>query len=175
MNNFWLIPLLTGCLGWFLIWLFVKSIFFPINGIQIGSYIWKAPIYQMLEKLPLESLAANASQHSFEASIPFVDAQLEDFFRNKLGAKMPMIAMFIGDKTIAQLKSIFMEELQALFPSLMQGIIVEGKATLLKNLSLKWIPILEPVLLKTTQKARWIAFGIGFLWGMALLWIVQHS
>jgi hypothetical protein len=175
MNNLWLIPILTGCLGWFLIWLFVKSFFFPIDGIQFGKFTWKAPVYHLLEKLPLESFVADASQHSFEAVAPFIDKQLEDFFRNKLGAKMPMIAMFIGDKTIAQLKSIFMEELQSLFPQLMNGIIVNGKAHLLKNLANHWIPIIEPNLLKSTRKARWIAFGIGVLWGMALLLIVQHS
>jgi hypothetical protein len=175
MNNFWLIPILTGCLGWFLIWLFVKSFFFPLNGIRLGNFTWKAPIYQLLEKLPLDSLVANASQHSFEAAVPIIDSQLEDFFRNKLGAKMPMIAMFIGDKTIAQLKSIFMEELQDLFPSLMGGIITDGKAILLKNLATKWIPLLEPKLLKATRLARWIAFGIGFGWGFVLLLVLQHS
>lgn len=29
---------------------------------------------------------------------------------------MPMIAMFIGDKTIAQLKTIFIQEIELLFP-----------------------------------------------------------
>jgi uncharacterized membrane protein YheB (UPF0754 family) len=34
---------------------------------------------------------------------------------------MPMIAMFIGDKTIAQLKAVFMQELEALFPVIMKN------------------------------------------------------
>jgi len=31
---------------------------------------------------------------------------------------MPMVSMFIGEKTIQQLKAVFMEELKLLFPSL---------------------------------------------------------
>ncbi|HXO76387.1 MAG TPA: DUF445 family protein, partial [Puia sp.] len=34
---------------------------------------------------------------------------------------MPMIAMFIGDKTIAQLKAVFMQELEELFPVIMKN------------------------------------------------------
>jgi uncharacterized membrane protein YheB (UPF0754 family) len=36
-----------------------------------------------------------------------------------LAAEMPIISMFIGDKTIEQLKSLFMKELESLFPVLM--------------------------------------------------------
>lgn len=36
---------------------------------------------------------------------------------------MPVIAMFVGDKTIAQLKSVFLSELESLFPEIMKGYI----------------------------------------------------
>lgn len=33
---------------------------------------------------------------------------------------MPMLSMFIGDKTINNLKSVFMQELESLFPDVMK-------------------------------------------------------
>ena len=50
--------------------------------------------------------------------MPLVEEQIDHFLRIKLGEQMPMISMFIGDKTIQQLKNIFMEELTTLFPNL---------------------------------------------------------
>jgi uncharacterized membrane protein YheB (UPF0754 family) len=51
--------------------------------------------------------------------MPIVETHIDNFLRNKLAAEMPIISMFIGDKTIEQLKSVFMKELEALFPVLM--------------------------------------------------------
>jgi uncharacterized membrane protein YheB (UPF0754 family) len=39
----------------------------------------------------------------------------------KLAEEMPMISMFIGDKTINQMKGIFIQELQTLFPQIMEN------------------------------------------------------
>ena len=36
---------------------------------------------------------------------------------------MPVISMFIGESTIAELKSVFIEELQSLFPELIKNYI----------------------------------------------------
>ena len=53
--------------------------------------------------------------------MPFVEEHIDYFLRVKLAEKMPVISMFIGDKTIGELKIVFMEELKTLFPSLMQN------------------------------------------------------
>lgn len=54
---------------------------------------------------------------------PVIESHIDDFLRNKLGSKMPMIAMFIGDKTITELKGIFIQELEAIFPDIMKNYI----------------------------------------------------
>jgi len=51
--------------------------------------------------------------------MPHVEGHIDHFLRNKLSEQMPMISMFIGDKTIAQLKSVFIAELEILFPTIM--------------------------------------------------------
>jgi hypothetical protein len=48
--------------------------------------------------------------------LPEAEAHVDHFLRNRLSTAMPMVAMFIGEKTIAQMKGIFMEELETLFP-----------------------------------------------------------
>lgn len=52
--------------------------------------------------------------------LPMADAHIDNFLRVKLKESMPMIAMFIGDKTIGQLKAVFIQELETLFPQIMQ-------------------------------------------------------
>jgi len=52
--------------------------------------------------------------------MPLIDAHIENFLRKKLPDEMPVISMFIGDKTINKMKSVFMNELEELFPKLMK-------------------------------------------------------
>ena len=42
----------------------------------------------------------------------------DDFLRKKLSEVFPVISMFIGDSTINQLKAVFMDELEIIFPEL---------------------------------------------------------
>jgi hypothetical protein len=51
-----------------------------------------------------------------ENLLPLAETHIDYFLRHKLTTAMPMVAMFIGDKTIAQFKAIFMEELKELLP-----------------------------------------------------------
>ena len=166
---------MTGFLGWLLAWLFVKSLFFPYQTITIGKYKWDAGLKHLINKLPIELLfpAENSNNSNFDAVLPFIDAKLDDFFKRKLGEKLPIISMFIGDKTIIQLKEVFIEELKLLFPELLANLVTHTKQQLLNNLAQKWRPIIEPTLIHATKKARNVAFVIGFIWGLLILLIVH--
>ena len=52
--------------------------------------------------------------------MPLIEKHMDDFLRNKLKEKMPMISMFIGDKTINTLKEVFLKEIEDLFPQVMK-------------------------------------------------------
>ena len=52
--------------------------------------------------------------------LPHVEEHIENFLKVKLKESMPMISMFIGEKTVTQLKGVFLEELRILFPTLME-------------------------------------------------------
>jgi uncharacterized membrane protein YheB (UPF0754 family) len=53
--------------------------------------------------------------------MPTIEAHVDNFLRNKLSDEMPLLSLFIGDRTIRSLKGIFMQELEILFPQLMKN------------------------------------------------------
>ena len=61
------------------------------------------------------------SPESFQKILPSIEAHIDNFLRHKLGKSMPMLSMFIGEKTISQLKAVFMQELEELFPTVMKN------------------------------------------------------
>lgn len=52
--------------------------------------------------------------------MPLVENHIDDFLRNKLKQKMPVISMFIGDKTVNSLKEVFLKEIEELFPHVLK-------------------------------------------------------
>ena len=64
---------------------------------------------------------------SIEAILPFTEEHIDEFLRKKLPAAMPMLAMFISDKLVADMKAIFMNELKDLFPALIQQYLTNVK------------------------------------------------
>ena len=175
MNSLLLIPFLTALLGWVLAWLFVKSLFFPYYTVQIGNFKWEAGLKQLIAKLPIEQFLQtdDAKNGTFNTVLPFIDAKLDDFFKHKLGEKLPMISMFIGEKTIGQLKEIFIDELRQLFPDLIGKFGQGVKDNMVDNMEQKWRPLLEPALLKATKSLRTAALFIGFSWGILMVLILN--
>ncbi len=50
---------------------------------------------------------------------PEIEQHLDYFLGEKLAREMPVVGMFIGEKTILQLKQLFMKELDIIFPRVM--------------------------------------------------------
>jgi uncharacterized membrane protein YheB (UPF0754 family) len=53
--------------------------------------------------------------------MPLIEGHIDVFLREKLPKQMPVISMFIGDKTINELKAVFTAELETLFPVIMKN------------------------------------------------------
>ena len=53
--------------------------------------------------------------------MPYVETKIDDFLRRKLSEVFPIISMFIGDSTINQLKGVFMQELESMFPEMIHS------------------------------------------------------
>jgi hypothetical protein len=155
--NLIIAPIMSAILGWLISWLFIKAIFMSWNG-GVKKIINAMDVEQMI--------TTEACLNEFETALPMIDTQFDQFFKQKLGEKMPMISMFIGEKTVSQLKEVFIEELKLLFPSLVHQFIEHAKYDFANNLSNKWRAILEPSLLHATRKYRIIATFIGLFWGI---------
>ena len=169
-----LISFTTGALAWCLAWIFIKILFIPKIPTKIGEFLWESAFNKIIKDLPIESLIAQYKENSFHAILPAIDANLDLFFKDRLAEKLPVVAMFIGEKTILQLKEVFIDELRQLFPALIGQLALNIHQDFLSTLSSKWAPILETILLKATQKLRWICVLIGCIWGWGIYLLIQH-
>lgn len=128
-----LIPLISAFIGWFTNWIAIKMLFHPREPRKILGITFQG-IFPKRQKQFAEKLGRLVSEEllsfrDIEQKItepgnvarimPYVDTHIDRFLRVKLADKMPVISMFIGEKTIAELKSVFMTELQELFPVIM--------------------------------------------------------
>jgi len=139
--NFWLIltPLLTALLGWFLTWFFIKMLFrpylpqkwfgFSVQGIipkrqpELSARIGKLFNEELITFKQIEDKILDAS--TLQKITPEIEMHIDYFLRVKLKDAMPMVAMFVGDKTIIQLKEVFMTEMKVLFPDIMKSYVKE--------------------------------------------------
>ena len=128
-----LIPIISAFIGWFTNWIAIKMLFHPrvptkilgitFHGIfpkrqkQFAEKLGKLVSNELLSFKDIEQKITNPN--NIKKIMPHVEGHIDHFLRNKLSEQMPMISIFIGDKTIAQLKSVFIAELEILFPTIM--------------------------------------------------------
>lgn len=130
----WLLPFISAFIGWFTNWIAIKMLFHPkepryILGIRFHGIFPKRQrqFAEKLGKLVSEQLLSFQDieqkithPENLKKIMPQVEEHIDHFLRVKLAEQMPVISMFIGDKTISELKSIFTKELETLFPVIMQ-------------------------------------------------------
>lgn len=132
--NLWLIliPIISAFIGWFTNWIAIKMLFHPrepkkilgitFHGIfpkrqrQFAEKLGKMVSTELISFSEIESRITNPQ--NIKKLIPFVEKKVDDFLRRKLSEVFPVISMFIGDSTINQLKGVFMNELEEMFPEL---------------------------------------------------------
>lgn len=130
-----LIILFSAITGWLAIWFVLKILFWPQKIISVAGFKFQGllPKYQpviakqMAEKISNELFSFSllkekaASPASFDKLRPEIEYHIDHFLREKLKESFPMLSMFIGDKTINQLKAAFLLELESLFPVIMKS------------------------------------------------------
>lgn len=132
-----LIPIISAFIGWFTNWIAIKMLFhprepkkilgitfqgiFPKNQAQFAAKLGKLVGEELLSFKDIAGKITNPE--NIEKVMPVVETHIDHFLRVKLAEKMPVISMFIGEKTITELKGVFMEELKTLFPTLMESYI----------------------------------------------------
>ena len=146
-----LIPIISAFIGWFTNWIAIKMLFHPrepkkILGItfqgifpkrqqQFAMKLGKLVSSELLSFADIEQKISDPENVS--KLMPLLEAHIDTFLREKLTAEIPMLGMLIGDKTIGQVKGVFIKELQELFPVLMK----QYMTTLEKELDLEKIVV----------------------------------
>lgn len=189
------IPLISAFIGWFTNWIAIKMLFHPrlpvkvlgltIQGIfpkrqhQFAQKLGKLVSEELLSFKDIEAKITDGS--NLKQVMPIVETHIDNFLRNKLAAEMPIISMFIGDKTIEQLKSVFMKELESLFPVLMTSYMEKLKHELdleaivtekVSNFSSEKLEeILQAIMSKEFRFIEVIGAILGFLIGIVQVFI----
>lgn len=129
--------LLSAFTGWFAIWITIKLLFWPQKplsaaGLKIQGIIpaHQQHIAQQIGKLVSTGLFSFAAlqekltnTENYNSLKPEIEKHIDHFLREKLKDTFPMLGMLIGNKTINQLKTAFLLELETLFPVIMKSYI----------------------------------------------------
>ena len=184
------IPFISAFIHWLTIWMALKLLFHPrhpkkilgftLHGVfpkrqqQIAESLGRIVGHELLSFGDIEQTITNPE--NVKRILPLADAHIDNFLRVKLKEKMPMIAMFIGDKTIAQLKTTFIEELEELFPVIMKNYVANLKHDLdLERIVVEKIAafsadkleaLLNEFLTKEFRFVEIIGAALGFLIGL---------
>lgn len=197
--NYWLllIPVISAFIGWITNWVAIKMLFHPrepkrILGItfqgifpkrqkQFAEKLGKLVSDEFLSFSDIEEKISNPE--NLKKIMPVIESHIDDFLRTRLSDEMPVISMFIGEKTINKLKGAFMSEIETLFPKVMR----QYAANLKTELDLEHIVVqkvsafssdkLEEVLYQIMSKefrfVEIIGAVIGFLIGMVQI-LITH-
>ena len=130
-----LIPIISAFIGWFTNWIAIKMLFHPkepkkflgltIHGIlpkrqkQFAEKLGKLVSNELLSFRDIEEKITHPG--NLQKLMPLIDDHIEQFLKVKLPEQMPVIGMFIGEKTIQELKNVFSAELEQLFPIIMKN------------------------------------------------------
>ena len=129
------IPFISAFIHWLTIWMALKLLFHPRHPKKILGFTLHG-VFPKRQRQIAESLGRIVGQELFSFGdieqtithpdnvrriLPLAEEHIDHFLRVKLKETMPMISMFIGEKTIGQLKTVFMNELEELFPVIMKN------------------------------------------------------
>ena len=132
----YILPLILSCFtGWFVIWVSIKLLFRPLKPFTVAGFKLQGilPANQQLVAQKIGKLVSTelfsfdalqqkvTDPENFNKLRPEIEKHIDSFLRERLKETFPMISMLIGDKTITQLKTAFLTELETLFPNLMKS------------------------------------------------------
>lgn len=129
---FWLQPLISSFIGWVTTWLAIKMLFHPRNPIKILGITVQGvfpkrqkQVAQELgrivakELLHFDEIAGQLKDPTMLSGLtPTIEKHLDRFLQVKLKEKMPVIAMFVSNDMLQQIKAGMLEEIALLLPEI---------------------------------------------------------
>lgn len=191
-----LVPVISAFIGWLANRILIKMLFHPREPKRIAGFVLQGifpkkqqQLAEKLGKLVSNELFSVAeieqkinSPENFQKLMPLIEEHIDAFLRVKLPKQMPMIGMFIGDKTINELKAVFITELKELFPVVMKNYMnglqegsdiekmVTGKIAVLSSVKLEGI--FQSSMRKELRYVGIIGAITGFLIGLLQVLLV---
>ncbi len=143
MNSvqFLIIIFLSTFTGWFISWLTIKILFWPVKPISIGRFKLQGliPVKQeyLARQIGSELQSAFLAYKGLDEKLadpalleklkPAIEGHVDHFLREKLKTVFPILAQFMGEKTINQFKIAFLTEIDNLLPVLIRNYMNELK------------------------------------------------
>ncbi len=127
--------------GWFIPWILIKGLFWPIKpiniaGIRLHGIIPSKQGY-LAEKIGKSFQSAFEAYKGLDEKLanpvlleklrPEIEVHIDHFLKEKLKTVFPILAPFIGDKTLNQFKNAFLTEIDNLLPVLINNYMSELK------------------------------------------------
>ena len=192
---FYTIPVISAFIHWLTIWMALKMLFHPrkpkkilwltLHGVfpkrqqQIAESLGKIVGQELLSFGDIEKTITNPE--NVQKILPLAEEHIDHFLRTKLKESMPVISIFIGNKTITQLKTVFMKELEELFPAIMKNYVSNLKNDLdlekivvekIANFSShKLEQMLNQILTKEFRFVEVIGAALGFFIGLLQIFL----
>ena len=120
------IPAISALTGWFTSFIAIKYFFsshrLRTTRLQLAIRSGRMISKEFLSTSEIEQIFLRPA--NIEKIIPFLESHIDIFLREKLSVEIPMIGMLIGEKTILQVKGVFMKELKEIFPDLIKQYIL---------------------------------------------------
>jgi hypothetical protein len=175
MNSWiFLTPLISGGIGW-LLHIFLGNYFLhsylPAQKNKIAASLGA----QLQAMLPFSAIEEKISNPALiEKAMPMIETHIDEFLSVKLPQEIPMLAMFVGNKTTDKIKEVFITQLKALFPKVMGNIVNDLKGsfdieTIIKK-ELQQIDLSRP-LKKELMKFSYMGILTGFIIGLVNLFL----
>jgi len=123
--------------GWFISRITIKILFWPLKPVNLAGFklqgLIPAKQKYFSEKIGQEIQTAFISYKGLDEKAadpalleklkPEIEIHIDHFLKEKLKAVFPLLAQFMGEKTISQFKTAFLIEIDQLFPVLMKDYI----------------------------------------------------
>ena len=193
------IPFISAIIHWVTIWMALKMLFhpkqpkrflgmtfqgvFPKKQVQIAENLGRIVGQELLSFQDIEQKITGGN--NLDRIYPEIEKHIDEFLRVRLKESMPMIAMFIGEATILQMKEIFMNELKNMLPGLLKNYINNLKGDLdLEKIVVEKIKgfssdrlenMLNQILTKEFRFVEVIGAILGFLIGVVQILITMAT
>ncbi|MBM3921766.1 MAG: DUF445 family protein [Sphingomonadales bacterium] len=185
-----LLVLISGFIGWVTNWIAIKMLFhprepinlfgltiqgiFPKNQSQFAQKLGKLVSGEFLSFSDIEKKISEPG--NIQKMMPLIEQHVDTFLNKRLSEQLPMISMFLGDKTIAKLKATFMQEIETILPAVMRSYAGELRTDLdLEEIITEKVSrfssdrleeLLYQIMAKEFRFVEWVGAFIGLLIGL---------